>query len=772
MDETESSKGDSKPNGCLRNSSSPPVEIITINNNETTDKYCSGKDGVISEDKIKGTELNANNKEIRKKKHHKAKKERLHVQFHQDETTVERSSFESSTSSSSESSESSSEESSQEHFSETQAPDGGWGWVVVFSSFLVNMIADGVTFSFGVIYVEFLQYFGDSKSKTACIGSLFMAMPLLSGPIASILTDRFGCRRVSIFGSILASLGFVVSCFTDSIEVLFLTFGVISGFGLSLCYVASVVIVAYYFEKRRSFATGLSFCGSGIGTFAFAPLTQYLLEEYGWRGTTLILAGFFLNMCVCGALMRDLPWTATKFKEKLIENRKKRRRKRIRNRSCSSNKSLRTTTSSGESSSLLQPSADELKKMLTSGRVPLCVLPRPNDAQEDVLSPPNIDSKCTSLVNIPNFIRSGERVPLEALELLTKHKNIYKCLVQNYPNLLVSSRSCSDLGLAVDIAAPPQEKAVCPVSLPRERPNSPKKPPLPGKQWWVKRIDSTQKKFSFAYLKNLRVHRHSLTYRGAMLNINRYRLRASSCPDIFRNSMTTIAEEKDESCGCLYECWDLLVMLDFSHFLDARFLFFAISNFLLYTWYDVPYVYLADNAIERGFSKAEAPYLISVIGILNMIGEIAFGWVGDRFNANIAYAVCMFFCGAATGLIPLLSSRLSLYTASGAFGFFIAANCSLTSIILVDLITIEKFTNAYGLLLLVQGIANLVGPPLAGWIYDVTNSYDISFYVSGIFISISGVILLILPAMNKLRRYRREKSGLGSYIKRPHEVNY
>lgn len=107
-----------------------------------------------------------------------------------------------------------------------------------------------------------------------------------------------------------------------------------------------------------------------------------------------------------------------------------------------------------------------------------------------------------------------------------------------------------------------------------------------------------------------------------------------------------------------------------------------------------------------------------------MVGEVAFGWVGDRFNANIAYALCMFLCGAATGLIPLLSSSISLYTASGAFGFFIAANCSLTSIILVDLITIDKFTNAYGLLLLVQGIANLVGPPLAG-IYIYLDSYTL-----------------------------------------------
>lgn len=51
---------------------------------------------------------------------------------------------------------------------------------------------------------------------------------------------------------------------------------------------------------------------------------------------------------------------------------------------------------------------------------------------------------------------------------------------------------------------------------------------------------------------------------------------------------------------------------------------------------------------------------------------------------------------------------------SGFFGLFIAANYALTSIILVDLITLDRFTNAYGLLLLVQGIANLVGPPLAG----------------------------------------------------------
>ena len=87
----------------------------------------------------------------------------------------------------------------------------GWGWVVVAASFVVNLIADGATFSFGVVYVELLQYFKESKGYTAWIGSLFMATPLLSGPLASSLTDRYGCRSVTIIGSIVAALGFILS---------------------------------------------------------------------------------------------------------------------------------------------------------------------------------------------------------------------------------------------------------------------------------------------------------------------------------------------------------------------------------------------------------------------------------------------------------------------------------------------------------------------------------------------------------------------------------
>ena len=156
---------------------------------------------------------------------------------------------------------------------------------------------------------ELQSEFDSSSAVTAGVVSMFHAVPLLTGPIATWLTDRYGCRAVTIWGSILASIGFLAAAFSHHIALLYLFFGVVSGFGLSLCYVASIIIVAYYFESKRSFATGIAVCGSGIGTFVFAPFTQWLMDNYdGWRGACIILSGIFLNMIICGLMFKELEW--------------------------------------------------------------------------------------------------------------------------------------------------------------------------------------------------------------------------------------------------------------------------------------------------------------------------------------------------------------------------------------------------------------------------------------------------------------------------------
>lgn len=108
------------------------------------------------------------------------------------------------------------------------------------------------------------------------------------GPFVSALSNRYGFRTVTIVGSVLGATSLSLSIFATSVEFLYVTVGIIGGIGFGLVYVPSVIAVGFYFEKKRALATGIAVCGSGIGTFVIAPLTSWLLEEYGWKGTILI----------------------------------------------------------------------------------------------------------------------------------------------------------------------------------------------------------------------------------------------------------------------------------------------------------------------------------------------------------------------------------------------------------------------------------------------------------------------------------------------------
>ena len=81
---------------------------------------------------------------------------------------------------------------------------------------------------------------------------------------------------------------------------------VLAGIGFGMMYLPAIVIVGYYFDKRRALATGISLCGSGIGAFVFAPVCEKLIEMYSWKGATWIIAAICLNGIVCGFVFKPL----------------------------------------------------------------------------------------------------------------------------------------------------------------------------------------------------------------------------------------------------------------------------------------------------------------------------------------------------------------------------------------------------------------------------------------------------------------------------------
>ncbi|KFP25430.1 Monocarboxylate transporter 14 [Colius striatus] len=184
--------------------------------------------------------------------------------------------------------------------------DGGWAWMIVLSSFLVHILIMGSQMALGILNMEWLQEFNQSRGLTAWVSSLSMGITLIVGPFIGLFISMCGCRKTALIGGILNALGWILSAYASNVHYLFLTFGVTAGVGSGMVYLPAVVMVGQYFQKRRALAQGLSTTGTGFGAFLMTALLKYLCTEFGWRNAMFLQGAISLNLCVCGALMRPL----------------------------------------------------------------------------------------------------------------------------------------------------------------------------------------------------------------------------------------------------------------------------------------------------------------------------------------------------------------------------------------------------------------------------------------------------------------------------------
>lgn len=62
-----------------------------------------------------------------------------------------------------------------------QPPDGGWGWIVCFATFMTNFTVTGITSTNGIILLGLLGLFNESVSKTSLVGSVLAGFLMFGG---------------------------------------------------------------------------------------------------------------------------------------------------------------------------------------------------------------------------------------------------------------------------------------------------------------------------------------------------------------------------------------------------------------------------------------------------------------------------------------------------------------------------------------------------------------------------------------------------------------
>ena len=182
-------------------------------------------------------------------------------------------------------------------------PSAGWrldSWrtpaVVLICGCLISMIGFGPRSTLGFFLTPMSHDQGWGREVFALSVAIQTLLYGAAQPFSGAIADRFGTVRVIIAGTLLYAAGIFMMAHASTPETLFLSSGVLIGFGLSGC---SFNLVISSFgkllpESWRSLAFGAGTASGSFGQFLFSPLAVGLIDTLGWRTTLEVFAGLLL----------------------------------------------------------------------------------------------------------------------------------------------------------------------------------------------------------------------------------------------------------------------------------------------------------------------------------------------------------------------------------------------------------------------------------------------------------------------------------------------
>jgi MFS transporter, OFA family, oxalate/formate antiporter len=132
------------------------------------------------------------------------------------------------------------------------------------------------------------QRLGATLAELQWTFSLLIILQTFLSPLQAYLVDRFGPRNLIAAGAILSGGSWVLAAFAGSLGMLYLSYGVIGGFGTGIIYVGIIGLMVRWFPDRRGLATGLAAAGYGFGAFFTSFPIDSMIKSSGYAHTLVV----------------------------------------------------------------------------------------------------------------------------------------------------------------------------------------------------------------------------------------------------------------------------------------------------------------------------------------------------------------------------------------------------------------------------------------------------------------------------------------------------
>jgi MFS transporter, OFA family, oxalate/formate antiporter len=131
------------------------------------------------------------------------------------------------------------------------------------------------------------QKLGTTLAELQWTFSLLIILQTWFSPFQAYLVDRFGPRLLISVGALLSGASWVLSAPVDNIWLLYLTYGVIGGFGTGIIYVGIIGLMVRWFPDRRGLAAGLAAAGYGFGAIFTSFPIDSMIKSSGYAHTLI-----------------------------------------------------------------------------------------------------------------------------------------------------------------------------------------------------------------------------------------------------------------------------------------------------------------------------------------------------------------------------------------------------------------------------------------------------------------------------------------------------
>ena len=167
-------------------------------------------------------------------------------------------------------------------------------------------------------------------------------------------------------------------------------------------------------------------------------------------------------------------------------------------------------------------------------------------------------------------------------------------------------------------------------------------------------------------------------------------------------------------------------------------------------------VHMVPHAIDNGISELSAAGILSIIGGTSILGRVAMGYASDRIGSRLALIVC---CSSfIVSFVWLLWARelWMLYLFALVYGFGHGGLFAIVSPLVATMFGIRSHGTLLGIVFCCGNAGGAVGPLMAGYIFDITGSYRIAFFI---LIALSAIGLTISLALRPMVAVKAEKSN-------------